>query len=792
MGKNKNKGGKPQQNKPKVNAPVQKITPEVEESAKNLEQKVGEKLSAEGLVSGDAEQALSPEAQTKLENAERKEDIAGYLQYLRSINVNQESLQKRLDETKEKIESAKAQLEIDKKEFEDSKKSFKEKQAEQNKRDEELSARERDLAYGELSSVVKTVLDKMRKAEQDIFEDAGRRVEELAEIHTKTMDRISESQKESDKLAEDRLALEDEKKKFKRERLRFESERKMIEEDIKEDLERTYSEQQEKTNGDLERQKEACGKLQSENQVLRSELEKIQAAFDKVPAEQMVQRIDFYKKQAEQFKQERDQMVDPEVHRSFVLNYQELEKRCKELTEKETEKSLAELQAKLSAENNYSILRERHRLEMETARIKAENQEAYIKKLNDLVKQLQEDSTKNNVAFEYALQVDSDTVLQNPRAFYPENPSNLAELVSYLQGRMRSSSDEKGQRKAFYYDSDTIRIFLAGLNMSPISILWGISGTGKTSLPREFAKALMESDSFQGLSKTDKSPNAPYRICAVQSGWRDNMDLMGYYNSFEKKYKETDFFKALYVANQPKYKDTLFFIILDEMNLSRPEHYFADFLSLLEQSEDQRYITVNAPIETWKNMKSMEGGKLHVPENVRFIGTANHDETTLEFAPKTYDRSNVMEMPINISKEGDVAEAEYNISYSWIKKQFEEAKTVYRNSFLSFKSFIDSDDFKLLIEDKNIGIGNRFESQAERFITTFMASGSNSDDDLAKAADHLITSRLFRSLKDRYELNKENLQNFKDAYEKAFRRHFGFLPTRANEMLRIEIDKKNN
>ena len=126
-----------------------------------------------------------------------------------------------------------------------------------------------------------------------------------------------------------------------------------------------------------------------------------------------------------------------------------------------------------------------------------------------------------------------------------------------MQRKIASSKDP------FYYDIDTIRVFIAGLNMSPISILQGISGTGKTSLPREFAKAIIsEAVEYSGQG-SDNTPNAPYRICAVQSGWRDSMDLMGYYNSFEHKYKETDFFKALYLANLPKYKDTLFFIILD-------------------------------------------------------------------------------------------------------------------------------------------------------------------------------------------------------------------------------------
>ncbi|MBK6978922.1 MAG: hypothetical protein IPH28_19000 [Cytophagaceae bacterium] len=200
-------------------------------------------------------------------------------------------------------------------------------------------------------------------------------------------------------------------------------------------------------------------------------------------------------------------------------------------------------------------------------------------------------------------------------------------------------------------------------------------------MPREFAKALISDSNYIGLD-IDNQNKSPYRICAVQSGWRDNMDLMGYYNSFEHKYKETDFFKALYVANQPKYANTLFLIILDEMNLSRPEHYFADFLSLLEQSPSERYISLtNTPKEVLPEL--VIGGKLKIPENVRFIGTANHDETTLEFAPKTYDRSNLMEMPKNhpdkkLFKETD---DEFNVRYDWLNKEFEKAEKKHNDSF---------------------------------------------------------------------------------------------------------------
>jgi hypothetical protein len=270
------------------------------------------------------------------------------------------------------------------------------------------------------------------------------------------------------------------------------------------------------------------------------------------------------------------------------------------------------------------------------------------------------------------------------------------------------------------------------------------------------------------------------------------MDLMGYYNSFEHKYKETDFFKALYVANQPKYVNTLFLIILDEMNLSRPEHYFADFLSLLEQSPSERYISLtNTPKEVLPEL--VIGGKLKIPENVRFIGTANHDETTLEFAPKTYDRSNLMEMPKNHPDKKDFkkSEGEYSVTYDWLYQQFKQAETTFLNECKIFDGFVKEIE-TLFLKDKGIGVGNRLEDQSVRFISVYLHSGQEKErkSDLAVASDHLITSRLFRTLKNRYDLDKNNLTAFKDDYIKYFNDKFGYEPRFAKELLDAEINKK--
>ncbi|MEH9035961.1 hypothetical protein RAF97_26045, partial [Klebsiella quasipneumoniae subsp. similipneumoniae] len=71
---------------------------------------------------------------------------------------------------------------------------------------------------------------------------------------------------------------------------------------------------------------------------------------------------------------------------------------------------------------------------------------------------------------------------------------------------------------------------------------------------------------------------------SVQAGWRDRDDLLGHYNAFERRYYEKDCLQALYRAQTPYWQDTCNVILLDEMNLSRPEQYFAEFLSALEKN----------------------------------------------------------------------------------------------------------------------------------------------------------------------------------------------------------------
>lgn len=333
-----------------------------------------------------------------------------------------------------------------------------------------------------------------------------------------------------------------------------------------------------------------------------------------------------------------------------------------------------------------------------------------------------------------------------------------------------------------YYHPDTLRTFIAGLAMSRLTILQGISGTGKTSLPKAFAQAI--------CGKASNDHNEHYEVIEVQSGWKDRQDLLGYYNTFEKKYYESGFLKALYKANTPKFRDKPFFIILDEMNLSHPEHYFADLLSILEETDpNKRYLKICDIVnDNPKEMKEVKSELLlKIPENVWFIGTANHDETTVGFAPKTYDRANIMEMPKNPDN--------FNIDMSIDFDEVEQSNANFLQELKDKKQYKNIDlvieyinaDFKDICSDLDIGWGNRLDKHTRNFVPIFIALGGSEAD----AIDHIISSKILRTLNNRYDLRakKDELELLKEELKSNFKDLFNNKAKKSIDIVEAAIQK---
>ena len=199
---------------------------------------------------------------------------------------------------------------------------------------------------------------------------------------------------------------------------------------------------------------------------------------------------------------------------------------------------------------------------------------------------------------------------------------------------------EEIKETGLIYSSTLIKRFGFSLLTKPFVILSGLAGSGKTKLAISFAKALVEDSEKQ--------------LCVVSVGadWTNREPLLGFPNALQpNKYvvPENGVLQLLIEANRNSEKP--YFLILDEMNMSYVERYFADFLSAMESEE---------AIPLWKKDKQMIGEKdvkwdnipekIKLPSNLFIIGTINVDETTYMFSPKVLDRANVIEFKISVDE----------------------------------------------------------------------------------------------------------------------------------------------
>lgn len=409
---------------------------------------------------------------------------------------------------------------------------------------------------------------------------------------------------------------------------------------------------------------------------------------------------------------------------------------------------------------------------------------------------------------EVDIESDSEKTIKvfNERKQYAQNIGNftLPQIVQHVK--------DYAETQDLYYKDNDLRAFVAGLASSRIAVLQGLSGTGKTTLPRIFAEALFTEN---------------HRV-EVQSSWRDRNELIGYYNDFNKKFTARKFTRFLYQAGLNPYKDTPYFIVLDEMNISRVEYYFADFLSLLEETDtskwelaltetdlrslpselseeqirvlrdcnddeideildrgydekgrlkdldDEEKMKLLNLIESAKEYYSemedfasgprnlIDGKILKVPQNVWFIGTANRDESTFEISDKVYDRAQVMNfMPAEkpLKRCAPVREKKY-ITNQYLLDLFEQAKNTYQFDYSTNSKIRDIET--CLSEEFDVAFGNRMGKQIDTFVSVYVAAGQGvkSTKELElEAIDYQIANKVLRKIEykdatdtERYEL----------------------------------------
>ena len=247
-----------------------------------------------------------------------------------------------------------------------------------------------------------------------------------------------------------------------------------------------------------------------------------------------------------------------------------------------------------------------------------------------------------------------------------------------------------------YYTEETVRALFASMGTSKIIILEGISGTGKTSMP-------------YCLGRFFKNPAT---ICSVQPSWHDRSELLGFYNDFTKRFTETDFLRAVYEAG---YRQDPCLIVLDEMNLARIEYYFAEFLSVMEMPNALEWNIDLIPSKAPNDPAHIVDGKLHIEQNIWFIGTANNDDSTFTITDKVYDRA----MSLFFDNKGIAFEAEHTqampITYEKLHELYEQAKNDYP-------------------------LGNRILKQMSNFVPCYVACGGTE----LQAVDYIFESKILK------------------------------------------------
>lgn len=286
------------------------------------------------------------------------------------------------------------------------------------------------------------------------------------------------------------------------------------------------------------------------------------------------------------------------------------------------------------------------------------------------------------------------------------------------------------KEEKLYFDIDTIRFFVSGFAASHFMILEGLSGTGKSSLPRYFAKFI----------------NANLLFVPVQATWRDKTNLIGYFNDFSKAYSETEFLTSLYHANYNP--DMIHMFVLDEMNISRVEYYFADFLSVLEYPEEEWKIKIMQLPYNFIPPAKLDDGVIQIPNNVYFVGTANKDDSTFTITDKVYDRAITIDFDnrndaFNVNGDSSTI----NLSRSALAKLYQEAKNnkSYQMTDNDYQKFQTISDY--IYDQFDITFGNRILNQISELVPVFVSCGGTKEE----ALDFLLSRKVISKIEGRFE-----------------------------------------
>lgn len=217
----------------------------------------------------------------------------------------------------------------------------------------------------------------------------------------------------------------------------------------------------------------------------------------------------------------------------------------------------------------------------------------------------------------------SESAVQNTDAFDSLETPTPADELNFLQRFVRNAF-----RQGLYYDYEDLVNFHVCMKSNVLTIIGGMSGTGKSKLAQVYAQTL-------GMTFQQEVLFIP-----ISPSYRDPSDVLGFLNPSTGVYHESETGLVSLLLKAERHPDKLFMVIFDEMNLSHVEHWFSPFISVLELAEDRRQFSLYPQRAFCVNEHYRPTVK--IGKNVLFVGTVNLDETTKEFSNRLLDRANVV------------------------------------------------------------------------------------------------------------------------------------------------------
>lgn len=297
------------------------------------------------------------------------------------------------------------------------------------------------------------------------------------------------------------------------------------------------------------------------------------------------------------------------------------------------------------------------------------------------------------------------------------------------------------QMNKLFYNPQDITNFHTAIKTGSLVILSGMSGTGKSALVDAYAKAL-------GIKNV--------LIIPVRPSWNDDSDLLGYVDLIHMVYRPSDtgFINKIVEASREQNKDKLYLICLDEMNLARVEHYFSQFLSILEKPVGSRELVLYDEQYAGQLYNSSKYPQsILIGDNVKFIGTVNIDESTYHFSDKVLDRANVITLDV----------LDYSKPDSWKIIKYMKANTPeWTNE--DFSKLIRKDDVQLEHQvrirellwqmhkllhgiNANLGVGPRIVKSMESYLRNLPELQTDYALSIGEGLDYQISQRILTKIR---------------------------------------------